>query len=287
MAQYGRADSARRAALIVADTAQIEAFMSVVGETPVTHERIEAWSWSLPVMRFTPLVDSVFRDSVASVERAVGTALARLRAAGVELTPRSYGAVVWGRPESVMFVDSVMLIALNHYLGAESDAYEGFPLYLRLVKEPRLMPYDIVEAMVATDYPYQDGNPTALSRMLYEGALVAARLEGTEGGNPADAVAYRPEQMQFVEEEEANLWRTLVGRGYLFDTSVTTIDKLVAPAPNTSILDPRSPGRAGRWLGYRIVEKYRRKHPEVTLEQLLQPSFYTNPEVLGESGYNP
>ena len=288
VADYGRVDSLERPALLEADTAELRAFMSVVSELPVTDRSLQGWSWSLEVMMFTPMVDSVFTHGTDSIALAIGSIRSRLREAGVDLAPRRYAAVVWGRHESVLFVDSVMLIALNHYLGAENDAYRHFPLYMRLVKEPRLMPYDLAEALVATDHPYANGDEgTALQRMLYEGALTAAKMEAVKDATPADALGYRPEQMRFIVDEESNLWRTMLAEGLLFDTSVATIDRLVRPAPNTGILDPRCPGRVGRYFGYRIVENYRRRHPEASLSFLLSPQFYNDPQVLAESRYNP
>ena len=104
------------------------------------------------------LLDGALPSSSAHIAiamaRAVGTVLARTRNAGLELPRRRYASVVWGKPQSIIFVDSVMLIALNHYLGAEYEGYSHFPLYSRLVKEPAIMPFDISEALIATAYPF-------------------------------------------------------------------------------------------------------------------------------------
>ncbi len=287
MFRYGRADSAERAAMLRVDSAETMAFMKVVGELPTTDERIQGWSWSLPVLMFTPAVDSVYTDT-DSLALAIGNTLARMRAEGIELPPRKYAAVVWGRYESVMFVDSVMLVALNHYLGAEYEAYSHFPLYMRLVKEPKLMPYDIAEALIATEKPYDGGDsPTALSRMLYEGALTVAKIKAVDGGTPREALGYRPEQFTFLEDEESNLWNAIVARGLLYDTSDENVRKLVGPGPNTALLDVRAPGRAGRYIGYRIVESYLRNNPDATLPYLLSPEFYRSPQTLALARYNP
>lgn len=285
--RYGHVDSTERCALAAADTAEVRAFMSVVGEMPVTDMRLQAWSWALPTLLFTPAVDSIYPDGSQRVAVALGNIQARMRQAGLSLNPRRYAAVVWGRMESVVFVDSIMLIALNHYLGAEYDGYSHFPLYLRLTKEPALMPYDLAEAIIATDYPYANSEGTLLQRMLYEGALTEAKIEAVDGGDLIGALGYRPEQMLFITDNEAELWRKIVTQGLLYDTSQATIDKLVAPAPNSSLVDVRCPGRLGRYIGYRIVEAYRRANPDATLEFLLSPAFYNSPDILAQSGYNP
>ncbi len=287
MHRYASADSAQRQRLLAGNRPEIEAFMKLVADTPLTEERVSGWSWSLPVLKFTPDVDSIYPDTSA-VARAVGTVLARTRNAGLELPRRRYASVVWGKPQSIIFVDSVMLIALNHYLGAEYEGYSHFPLYSRLVKEPAIMPFDIDEALIATAYPFAGpSDATALQHMLYQGALTAAKIEATGTGNPALALGYRPEQMAFLTDNEALLWSNMVERDLLYDKSASTIDRLIAPGPTTRLLDPRCPGRAGRYIGYRIVEAYRRNHPEATLPFLLSPEFYTSSTVLDEASYNP
>ncbi len=288
MDEYRDADSTRRTEIAATDTAELAAFFSVVaGEAP-SPDVLEVWSHSLPVAVFTPAVDSVFADT-DTLARAIGTITGRAAARGLNIPERRYAAVVYGRRQAILFVDSVMLIALNHYLGQEYEGYSHWPVYMRFSKAPQYMPYDIAEALVATEYPYAGGdNATALARMLYEGALIAAKLElvGCDA-EPMYALGYRPEQYRFLTDEEASLWNTAVGHRLIFDTSATTASQLVDPAPATRLLDERAPGRAGRYLGWRIVESYRRTHPEATLPFLLSPEFYTSHSVLREAGYSP
>lgn len=286
VAAYARTDSAGRAAIAATDTAELAAFFKVVaGEAP-SDTVLELWSRSLPVAVFTPDVDSVFADT-DTLAAAIGNIVGRAAARGIVLPQRRYAAIVYGRRETVLFVDSVMLIALNHYLGQEYDGYTHWPVYMRFTKAPQFMPYDVAEALVATEYPFEGGdNATALQRMLYEGALTAAKLELVgDDAEPMLALGYRAEQYRFLTDEEAALWRTAVGHRLIFDTSAATVSQLVDPTPATRILDERAPGRAGRFLGWRIVESYRRAHPEATLPFLLSPEFYMSPDVLGESGY--
>ena len=61
----------------------------------------------------------------------------------------------------------------------------------------------------------------------------------------------------------------------------------MSPAPVTSVLSIYSPGRAGRFLGYRMVKRYLEAHPEADLASLLSPEFYNAPDVLEKIDYNP
>lgn len=267
------------------DSIELAAFMRTVSEQPLSPELVEAWASSQVVTVFTPDVDSVFADS-AYMGRMMGTILANAEAAGLDLPHRRYATVVYGRPESILFVDSVMLISLNHYLGADYPGYSHWPKYMRQVKTPETLPCDIAEALVATSYPYtlEGEEATALSRMVYEGALTIAKMK-LSGKDPATALGYSTETMDILDSQEAEIWRRMVQDQLLYDTSETTIDRLVAPSPEAGIVGSGTPGRVGRYIGYRIASQYLDKHPDATLPQLLSRDFYRGNTALIESEY--
>lgn len=286
LAEFARADSSRRAEIMANDSAVLGAFFKVIDGSEPSDSLAWMWSTSLPVAIFTPAVDSVYADT-DTLAADLGAILGRAREAGLDLPRRKYGAVVWGKMESIVFVDSVMLIALNHYLGQEYAGYDAFPVYRRFTKAPGFLPCDMAEALVATRYPYEEApGQTALQRMLYEGALAYAKKQLADAPDMY-ALGYRSEQLQFLLDNEGDLWRQMAIRGLLYDTSPVTIGRLIDPAPNTAVLDPRAPGRAGRFFGLRIVEAYARRHPDATLPFLLSPGFYRNPAILEEAQYSP
>lgn len=275
------------AAHLTNDSIEIEAFMRTVSEMPADIELLQGWAASQPVEVFTPAVDSVFTDT-ATVSTIVGNILHRAAQSGIVLPHRRYATVVYGRPESILFVDSVMLIALNHYLGADYPGYSHWPAYMRNRKTPQNLPCDIAEALTATQMPYAAENEqaTALSRMLYEGALAYVKMQLT-GCTPAEALGYTPEQYADLLEIESPVWHSIVSQQLLYDTSPSTADRLVAPAPAVNIISPQTPGRSGRFIGYRIVEAYLSSHPDTDAATLLSPEFYTSPQTLVEAAYNP
>lgn len=261
-------------------TPETEAFLRTVGA-----ESLGEWSKSRAVAVFTPDVDSVFADAIPT-GTIVGNILKRADAQGLSFPARSYAAVVYGRPESIMFVDSTMLIALNHYLGAEYPGYSHLPYYIREGKTPERMPYDIAEALTATSYPFiGTDNPTLLSRLLYQGALTEAKLRLVPGASKAEALGYTDEEYKYLEENERGIWQSIVASRLLYDTSPATADRLLAPAPAVTITTPSAPGRAGRYIGYKIVASYLTNHPGTDLTQLLDSTFYNSTQTLAESGY--
>lgn len=284
MRDYSSMDSAARADAYAADSVCIDAFMQTVSEMPVDDKLLEGWSNSNVVEVFTPAVDSVYGNNDAAA-KVIGNVLANATANNLKLPRRRYAAVVYGRPESILFVDSVMLIALNHYLGADYPGYSHWPTYMRTAKTPENLPYDIAEALTATSYPYvRTESSTLLSRLLYEGALAHAK-EILTGGDAAGALGYDEAEMKWLADNESAMWQSLVADRMLYDTGETVAERLVNPSPAVTALSPAAPGRAGRYIGYRIISAYLAKNPDASLPYLLSPDFYNSGSALLESGY--
>ena len=123
--------------------------------------------------------------------------------------------------------------------------------------------------------------------MLYEGALLYAMLQTIPEATDREVLGYDTAQMQWAIDNEAQIWRELASRGYLYSVDPMVIDRLIVPAPSTSILTPDSPGRIGRFTGLRIVESYMADNPETDLGFLLSKKFYGDPGSLLKAAYSP
>ena len=285
MKGYALMDSTTRQQAYLADSTTINAFMRTVSEMPVNDGLLEAWSGSNVVGVFTPAVDSVYRN-LENVELQLGSILEASKAEGLELPQREYAAVVYGRPESILFVDSTMLIAMNHYLGEDYPGYSHWPAFMRQTKTPEMLPYDIAEALIATQYPYtQSESSTLLSRMIYEGALAHAKAAVVPDSNLKLVLGYDDETLDWLKDNEAEIWHSLIANHLLYDTSESVASRMIEPAPQVSLVAPVAPGRVGRYIGYRIVADYLKKHADTPLPSMLSPVFYGDSKVLIESGY--
>ncbi len=284
--EYHSLDSAARMDTLSLYRPEITALMKTLSEDSLSDNMVDAWSSSLAVEKFTPVVDSIF-PSIEPLSGALGNILKRSEENNLELPHRKYAAVVYGRPESILFVDSVMLIALNHFLGADFEGYSHWPVYRRLDKTPENLPYSIAEALVGTSYPYRasGADATLLSRMLYEGALATAKMKLVKDAKLSAVLGYNARDMEWLEKNESEIWRELVSKKLLYDNSELTADRFIAPAPAIRDMGTQWPGRVGRFIGYRIVQAYLTRHPETKLNELLSPTFYTSSMTLPDSGY--
>lgn len=266
----------------------ISAMMSVLGVDSLDSQIIEAWSNSPAVAVFTPPVDSVF-PTLTAVERQLGAIISNAAKEKLNIPDYNYSAVVWGKQIPIVFVDNVMLIALNHYLGADYPGYARWADYQRFTKSADFLPYDLAEAIVATSYEFKGeaDKSTVLSNMLYNGALTEAKMRLVKDADLAHALGYTKEQLQWLDKHERDLWQELVGKKLLYDVSDFTKERLLDQTPATSLLNANAPGRAGRYLGYQIVKSYLKHNPDTTIGQLLSPDFYQSVDALINAQYEP
>lgn len=283
--QYPKMDSAQRDSFMHKNALELNAMNGYLGKGPVNGTTMMEFATSPAVKIFTPAVDSVF-PKIQPVEKTLGLILANANTLGLGLPKRHYAAVVWGNYKSIVFTDSCMLIALNHYLGADYEGYSGWPEYMRLGKTPKRLAYDIAEAMVANTFPYErKPSSTALSRMVYEGAITLAKMKLVPDAALSEALGYTDKQLEWLHDHESEIWNVLVGRDLLYNTSEDIVEKLVSPAPSTPLISPVAPGRVGRYLGYCILTSYLKNNSSTPLPYIFTPDFYNNPSLLVESGY--
>lgn len=283
--RYPDMDSAERIAF--RDSfAQVLPLLLPDASVPADSE-VNAYAQGRAIKVFTPDIMSRYtcHDSVEKVLEEVLAAKKRLMPD--LLWPRMYG-IVSPYNQSIIMSDSIMLIGLNHYLGPDYEGYGYFDNYLRKLKTPRRMPYDIIEAILAGSHPFMPGQePTALNRMLYEGVLLKTIEMLMPDFSLADALGYDQARLDLIQSHEADIWDTLITKRLLFSTDRAIADRLVKPAPATSVIGPEVPGRAGRYIGYRIVDSYVRHNDDITPRQLLSSDFYNSRNTLVNSEYSP
>lgn len=191
--------------------------------------------------------------------------------------------------QSIILNDSTLLLGLNHYLGNDYPGYEYFDRYLRHTKTPAHLPYDFTEAIIKSDYPYQPTveQPDLLSRMLYEGAVLYIIQTIMPQSHEEEVLGYTMADFEWLQKNEKEIWKELVEHRLLYSTDPMIATRLIDPAPHSSILTHDAPGRAARYIGYRIIAAYMEHNSSTSLEGLLSPKFYCSFSTLLNAAYNP
>ena len=271
--------------LFARDSSIFASQMQVMGVDANGMDEMTSFCSSDIVNMFAPAVGEVFPDMKAE-EQALGNIVVRAKEQGISLPSRKYAAIVWGLPQSIVVNGGTVLIALNHYLGSNHPAYEGWPAYQRELKRRDMLTYDMAEALLAIERPYTPKqNATVLSRLLYEGALVRAKMELLDNASLANALGVTQSQLDEMKSNRKFMWERLLKNDMLHSSDAEIIDQLFSSGPVCSLISPDAPGRAVRLIGYDIVESWMKQHEDATLSDLLNPKFYDSPQTLSEAKY--
>lgn len=189
--------------------------------------------------------------------------------------------------QSVVISDTVAMIGLNHYLGEDYPGYGGMPVYQRALKVKGRIPIDLTEAIVRIDYPYTPTTGSLIERMLYEGTVIEAVSLITDR-SVNDIFGFDDEEFKLMDINESQLWQWLASNNLLYSTKNADINRFVEQAPTTTGYSPTLPGRAGSYIGQKIINSYLANNDSAILSDLFEPSFYGNPQnVLIKAKYNP
>lgn len=204
------------------------------------------------------------------------------------VTPTHIYGYVTPYMQSIVLVDSVMFVGLNHYLGENYLGYDGFEHYKRKLKQPNRIAIDAIEAIIYTNYPYHEtDNPVALSRMLYEGAIVSVLQDVMPEHSVADLLGYSDDEWKWSEEHERDLWKSMAENGILYSHDPMMTTRIISPAPNSAVALTEAPGRIGRYIGYKIVQSYLNNHKDMSIKDILSPEFYNSQSTLIDAEYSP
>ena len=96
---------------------------------------------------------------------------------------------------------------------------------------------------------------------------------------------FTTKQMVWCYSHEQSFWKHLTMKNFLFSKDYHTYKRFLQHGPFVSSMERDSPGRAGIFIGYRIVKDFMEQNPEVSLPELMTNTDFTS--IFKRSKYNP
>jgi gliding motility-associated lipoprotein GldB len=185
----------------------------------------------------------------------------------------------------VIIADSLLVLSLDTYLGADHEFYVGIKKYIaQNLKDSQIAPD------VAQSYARQLITPPRtrdlLAQMIYYGKKLYLKDLLIPSTPDSEKIGYTEAQLEWATENEIDMWRYFVENEMLFSTNDKLPARFINPAPFSKFyleIDNESPGMIGRYLGWQIVRSYR-KNNDTSLDELLQRSAK---EIYTKSKYKP
>lgn len=216
-------------------------------------------------------------DNMTHMERKLGRAFAKLsKEVPNFIVPKVYTQNS-AFNESIIVGDSIIGVSLDKYLGSQ---YPPYGKYFYPNQRATMVPDRIVQDCL-TFYLGQHFRPRhtegmrphLFDLMMHQGKLywVVAQLTNSRLINVA---AVQPATRQWYKNNERMVWNVLLERHLLSSTDSSLIHSVISSSDaHPYFSDPHSRG-VGLWVGMRIVDNYMKRHPEVSLGQLLKDNNY-------------
>ena len=173
--------------------------------------------------------------------------------------------------------DSLVLIALDNYLGASHEFYQNIPMYIGANMTKNQIVVDVTNGY-ANKYIFQTNRRTLLNEMIYFGKLLYFKDVMIPFESAAERIGYTENQIKWAEANESEIWSYFIEKELLYSTDPKLPNRFIADAPFSKFyleLDNESPGRLGQYLGWQIVKAY----AETTGEDILK-IMQTEPDVI-------
>lgn len=190
--------------------------------------------------------------------------------------------------QSIVYNDTCALVGLNHYLGMNYEGYRRFEPYQRRFKNKEQLPVRLAESVLLRSYPFKHSDEsTVLSRMLYDGAVLWGVKHSLPDTPDSVLMGWSSSQQQWVDDNMAEVWQSLIERKLLFSTDPWVIDRISRTAPATSLISQECPGRIVGYIGMLIVDRFLEKNKQAEPSQMLDSAVYNSSTTLVKSGFAP
>jgi hypothetical protein len=191
----------------------------------------------------------------------------------------NYGAVT---------VDSLVGIGLDMHMGADFPIYRMIPDYPDYVVRrftPAYIPVNVMKVL-QQDYTPPGGEGAKLVEHFVSLGIQQYFLEKVLPETPEHIrLGYTKEQLDFCNGNEQMIWQYFVQNKLLYTADWQVVMRYIGEGPSTQGLPGEAPGQIGAFVGYRIVRAYVKRHPDATLEKLMDMKEVTG--LFNEAKYRP
>jgi hypothetical protein len=186
----------------------------------------------------------------------------------------------------VVTYDDNIAIGLENFLGKNSKYYSllGDPEYLRFQKQKKFIASNVAEVWINEHFQQYIGGRDLLSQLIYKGKVMYCIDKMFSESTMEDKFRFSKAQMDWVEENEAGIWKYIVNNDLLFSKEEQQFRTFINYAPFAKGMPPEAPGRVGYYIGYRMVSEYMDNN-ESDIEDLMYLT--DSREFLKQSKYKP
>ncbi len=105
--------------------------------------------------------------------------------------------------------------------------------------------------------------------MVHNGKKLFLKQKFLPTTNDTIIFEYSPKQLDWVKNNELEIWAFFADQNLVFESNPTKIAKYVNDSPNAPGMPSEAPGKTANYIGLKIIEAYIKKFPNTTIDQIL------------------
>lgn len=234
------------------------------------------------------LIEDVHKEyaDLRGEEKEIFSVFNRIKKADPEFRVPLVYVQVSGLNQSIVVGDSVLGISLDKYLGSDYPLYKKY--YYSYQRRPmdrsRLVP-DALFYYLTHEYPLPDNKVHTLLDYIVNFGKFHWIIAKCRNMPLVQEAGLDDERIGWYRKNEGEVWERLNETHMLYSADMTMVKRFMRPRANTPYISDDAPDQIGLWIGLQIVEHYMKKHPDLTIGELLRMTDYK--KLLLDSGYNP
>lgn len=228
--------------------------------------------------RFTnPGIDTLLMETKkkfgdgSALEREFRQAFANLRYYYPDFTPPKIKTLITGLDTDLFVSDTLIVVSLDFFLGPDAKYRPKMYQYLLRKYDPHdivpscMLIYGIDPRFNKTDLK----DRTVLADMVAYGKSFYFAKRMLPCTPDSILIWYTSEEIAGCHENEDLIWARFLEDKILFSTNVIDKKNYLGERPATIQVGEKCPGRIGQWVGWQIVNQYMERHPEKSLQDLM------------------
>ncbi len=223
-------------------------------------------------------IDSIVVPQLARAEKSLAQAFGRF---SVHFPQARTPDIFWmysGFNYAVYPQGEVLGVGLEFYLGADHPAVTGLPvsIYPRYAQR-RMVPEHLVSdalrgwLLVHFQADYHPGRSTTASQILYWGKMLYVARAIAPDLTLEQILNWDQDELAWAQKNELDIWIELRKEEILYSKRTADALRWTRDAPFTAAgaVPQESPDRLGWYMGLRWVEDFMDRHPNLSLQELL------------------
>lgn len=181
-------------------------------------------------------------------------------------------------------------VGLDMFLGSDypysnlDPQNPSFSAYITRSFDKDHMTKKIIEIMIEDKVaPVKKGQ--LLDYMIRNGKVLYAMDHILPMAHDSIITEYSRDQLDWAMNNEVEMFSFFLKEELFYEDETMKINKYIFPSPDSPGMPPAAPGRTANFIGWKIVESYMKRHPEVSMKALFedQDAQY----IMNESKYKP